>query len=943
VTAFDVRSGGDAVQAAALAQRQATRQASPAVRSLSRQLGEQGVVEMDGLTGTPRLVARLDGMLTGPSAAPARQVALEYVRAHLDAFGLSAADVGGLTLARDYVDITGIHHLSFEQQAGGLTLFGNGPKANVAKNGSLINVSGSPVPSLAAPANAAAVNAEQAIRAAKRDGSESDVVPGRLDTAQAVLFDAPNGVRRGWQTVTMSAANPTLDVIDAQNGQVLYRQALSSDPADGTAAPSATAPATQPARPAAAKGATAATQYADVVDNYPGAAHGGQLHAVSLNQKGWLPKGSVVLYGNNAHTYADLNDNAAVDIGEEIGANGQQGYRFPLTTTHIADEPCPGAWVCTWDPSVPYSWQANQNHDGAQNFYYTNVWHDHLQAAPIGFTEAAGNLQQVNGSGQGLGGDPVYDQVLDGANLANGLPDVNQIDVGRMATPPDGQPAVMQLSLFHKPGTSYPDGDSYLATSGAEDAYLTYREYTNALPQRLLVDASNAPVVNSWQGRAMQVGWSDWYPADYLVSQRLTPDTASPGEIVVYPYLQAGVSASRTEAMDCPVGTASTKCPGTSRTGTGGYTYGQLSKVSRTGNVHGAGEFWAQTLWDIRSAVGSTLTESLVTRAMELSPAFPSMLDMRNAILQADQAIYGGKHVTTLWRLFAARGLGFFAGSNGGDDLNPIEDFSRPPAPGAPTATLTGAVTDSGAPLAGVAVGLAGHNSGFPGDYAATTDASGHYTIAGIPAGTYPYGSAGKAGYTTQMRPTVALGAGTTSLDWQIARDWAAASGGSRVTAFTGVDATLDQCGPQNMIDLSQHNGWGSTSDLDANGNPTEATAKYIVIKLPNPVDISQLAIDPSNSCSDDDKTAATGDYQVDTSADGSNWQQAAAGTFTPADLGKLVPVTLAGTTGQHVQYVRFWMRTPQAVSQHLGCPSSNVSGCLWLDAGELEVFGTAG
>jgi len=31
--------------------------------------------------------------------------------------------------------------------------------------------------------------------------------------------------------------------------------------------------------------------------------------------------------------------------------------------------------------------------------------HDHLLAAPIGFTEAAGNFQVANGSGQGLGGD----------------------------------------------------------------------------------------------------------------------------------------------------------------------------------------------------------------------------------------------------------------------------------------------------------------------------------------------------------------------------------------------------------------------------------------------------------------------------------------------------------------------------------------------------------
>src|SRR5690348_526403 len=44
-------------------------------------LGTQGVVQVDRLTGTPRQVARLDGLLTGPSGEPAATVALRYVAA----------------------------------------------------------------------------------------------------------------------------------------------------------------------------------------------------------------------------------------------------------------------------------------------------------------------------------------------------------------------------------------------------------------------------------------------------------------------------------------------------------------------------------------------------------------------------------------------------------------------------------------------------------------------------------------------------------------------------------------------------------------------------------------------------------------------------------------------------------------------------------------------
>src|SRR5689334_18551032 len=149
---FDVRQGGSAAQVKALSDRRAKLEASSGVRALSQQLGTQGVVDMDPLTGTPSQVARLDGMLTGPSRAPALDIALGYVRSHPDVFHLSAPDTANFLLARDYVDIAGIHHLSFTEQADGLTLFGNGLKANVTKDGRLINVTGSPLPSLTAPA-----------------------------------------------------------------------------------------------------------------------------------------------------------------------------------------------------------------------------------------------------------------------------------------------------------------------------------------------------------------------------------------------------------------------------------------------------------------------------------------------------------------------------------------------------------------------------------------------------------------------------------------------------------------------------------------------------------------------------------------------------------------------------------------------------------------------
>ncbi|MDX6368343.1 MAG: extracellular elastinolytic metalloproteinase, partial [Nocardioidaceae bacterium] len=120
-----------------------------AIAALGTSLGSQGIVDIDPATGTPRNIGRLDGFLTGASSARASTVALRYVRAHLKAMGLSRADLKTLTLRDSWVDIAGIHHLSWTQSSHGIAVFGNGLKANVTKRGQLISIQGSPISGLA--------------------------------------------------------------------------------------------------------------------------------------------------------------------------------------------------------------------------------------------------------------------------------------------------------------------------------------------------------------------------------------------------------------------------------------------------------------------------------------------------------------------------------------------------------------------------------------------------------------------------------------------------------------------------------------------------------------------------------------------------------------------------------------------------------------------------
>src|SRR4051812_47504279 len=62
-------------------------------KALMKRLGTQAVVDVDGTTGTPRVLATLDGMLTGPASGSPKAIADAYVRSHLPDLGLTTADL----------------------------------------------------------------------------------------------------------------------------------------------------------------------------------------------------------------------------------------------------------------------------------------------------------------------------------------------------------------------------------------------------------------------------------------------------------------------------------------------------------------------------------------------------------------------------------------------------------------------------------------------------------------------------------------------------------------------------------------------------------------------------------------------------------------------------------------------------------------------------------
>jgi extracellular elastinolytic metalloproteinase len=689
-----------------------------------------------------------------------------------------------------------------------------------------------------------------------------------------------------------------------------------------------------------------------VLDYYPNAPAGGTVHTVDLNQNGWLPQKATTLTGPNVHEYSDINDDNAPNGGEQTRPGS-----YPIVT--FSPTACVPGFPCTWDPEVQNSWKTDMNQSAVQLFYFVNNWHDHLAAPPIGFTAAAGNFQ---------GDDPVLAENLDGANTGTGadkrLPDGAHIDNANFATPPDGQSGRMQMFLWHQPHLSFPDQDPFIAAMGSDEADIVYHENTHGLSNRLVVDAQGNSTLGNGQSGAMGEAWSDWYAMDYLVDQNLQQDTSAPGEVRIGNYVGWGNDLIRTQPLDCPVGSSSPACPGGLTGHTGGYTYGDYGHIIGQVEVHADGEIWGETLWDLRDALGSQTSEQLITRAMELSPDNPSMLDERNAILQADEVDFGGSHHDTIWSVFANRGMGFFAGTLSGDDTKPVQDFSLPPAPGSPTGDLTGTVTDvdTGQPIQGAVVAFGGHDSGFPGDLVGASDASGNYAVNDVFFGSYPDVSASAAGYDPVVVPgTLTINQPSTTQDFQLRRDWASLGGGGSITDFSGPDFSSFGCGPSAAIDQSQGIGWGSVTN-SAGVDDGTTSPEFIVVKLPAAVDISDIQINPSNTCGDPGSSSVRG-FTVETSTDGATFTQVSTGVFYSGNRNKLNSIPLSGPVSG-INYLKFTFLNPQVpnatsascdgpsscgtdpndssgVAAHCGPGKDNgFGGCTFTDMSEIEVFG---
>jgi extracellular elastinolytic metalloproteinase len=240
-------------------------------------------------------------------------------------------------------------------------------------------------------------------------------------------------------------------------------------------------------------------------------------------------------------------------------------------------------------------------------FYFCNYMHDFFYL--LGFDEAAGNFQHKHSSSDGLPGDPVLARAHSGAVFGT----------ANMLTPVDGQSPIMNMRLV-----------ASTRRHTAFDADVVFHEFVHGVTNRLVGGRMNASALEQPQSRGMGEGWSDYFA---LTIQNYGKQTE---KVVTGNWVVNSSRGIRLHPYD-------SNYPG---------KFGSLGKGDYN-EEHNIGEIWCATLMQMNRNIGEALGDRdrghqigwwIVVDGLKLTPANPSFLDARDAILKAlDDLLTAGK------------------------------------------------------------------------------------------------------------------------------------------------------------------------------------------------------------------------------------------------------------------------------------------------------------
>ncbi|MBK7946636.1 MAG: M36 family metallopeptidase [Flavobacteriales bacterium] len=303
-------------------------------------------------------------------------------------------------------------------------------------------------------------------------------------------------------------------------------------------------------------------------------------------------------------------------------------------------------------------------------YYWNNTVHDVLYG--YGFNDPSGNFQQNNYGRGGTGNDYVLADALDGSGTNN----------ANFATPAEGTRPRMQMYVW-----TYTTPNR---TSDLDNGVIAH-EYGHGVSNRLVGGPANVNCLTN--AEQMGEGWSDYLA---LMLTMKTGDTGPmPRGIGTYVVGQPATGGGIRPA------------PYSTNFGVNNYTYASTNNTALT-VPHGMGFVWCTILWEMTWELigihgfdpdiyngngGNNRALRLVIEAMKLTPCNPGFVQGRDAILLADQNLYGGANNTALWAAFARRGLGSGASQGtAGSRTDQVESYSSP----VPTNVGVSSITEPG-------------------------------------------------------------------------------------------------------------------------------------------------------------------------------------------------------------------------------------------------------
>jgi extracellular elastinolytic metalloproteinase len=641
-----------------------------AVSRLRRELPDLAAT-FDARTGATWTLVNRTGFLTAAQAGrEPLEIGLEFVRAHLDLFGLTEEDLAGAEVLNIVPsDVSGATYVHLRQRYAGIPVSNGRLHFGTTSDGRLILVNNAFVPRLAAAVETTSpgLDAAEAIRQAAPSlgpGAATARVVGEPDgprqattigsaglsakpiEARLLLLPVGSGeVRLVWSfdVHSLDRRHVYEVTVDAADGRLWTRfDRVESDSYRVYAQPAESPQHVKPPLPLPpADGRTTLTDPA---------------HAVA-SPYGWHDVDGVaggeytVTRGNNAYAYTDADDNDLPDAGSAPDGTATHDFQFPISLTQ-APAASRGAAVTNL-------------------FYWTNLVHD-VQYR-YGFNEAAANFQVNNYGRGGTGNDEVQAEAQDGGGLSN----------ANFYTPPEGERPRMQMYLWNYTAPQR-DGDL--------DAGIIVHEYGHGISNRLVGGGTGGCLYN-WQQPGE--GLSDWWSLAYTAEPGDTgADPRGVGTYVLgQPVTGAGVRTQR-YSTDPSVNT---------------WTYASVNGMAVP---HGVGSVWAQAYWEVywklveRWGFDPNLYDALggagnqramlyLNEGLKATACEPAFTQVRDGVISAATLLHGGEDLCRIWSAFAAFGLGSDAVSGGPDGLSPVNGFAIPetcraPAPTGLTVTANG-------------------------------------------------------------------------------------------------------------------------------------------------------------------------------------------------------------------------------------------------------------